>query len=356
MLALLFYWDALNRSRGFWWTALFTGLAVMTKGMIGLMPYGIIVLFLLLSRTWTVLRSGRLWLAILVTILIALPWHAAMIGRHGETFVRIYFWQTQLSFISGTHHVDPWHWSTILRKVAENYWPWLLALVPSLIASAVWFRRHPREDSEQRGWVIFLWIWFAAIFVFFHLTYVKRHQYILPAYPAMAFLCAWGLMHVKANWRRWLLAAVTLFVCAAMVVAIVTPLWPRYMDNNLYGDKLGAIRFLAGQPELSGTLFVLDDDTSYCFNCDTIAYYTQLQAFDYDRDRIGQEFRHDMGQDFGHDFGHDAGQESSAGGQVLVLALTSLREQLATDLPPGWFTITTYEDGQVAIFTLIKVE
>ena len=333
MLALLFYWDALVRSRGFWWTGFFTGLAVMTKGTVGLMPYGIIVLHLLLSRSGVVLRSGRFWLAVLLTLAIIAPWHVVMFGRHGEMFVRHYIWQTQLSFITGTHHVDPWHWSTILRKVAENYWPWLLALVPSLIASVAWLRHRSPEEPQQRRWVAFLWAWFAVIFVFFHLTYVKRHQYVLPAYPAMAFLCAWGILHLRSKWRRYLLAGVTFFVSTTLVVALVTPLWPRYMDNNFYEAKLGAIRHLAAHPESSGSLLVLDDDSSYCFTCDTIAYYTRLRALTYDSDLLRQEL--------------------NSGRSVMILVLTSLRERLAADLPPGWTTVVIYEDDQSAILSLV---
>lgn len=216
MLALLSYWDSLLRGRGYWWTGLFVTLAIMTKGIMGFMPYGIIISHLVITRSWRELRSRRLWLALGETLILVLPWHVIMIRRLGDAFLNHYFWEIQLSFITGTSHVDPWYWSTITRKILENYWPWLLALIPSLLASArmLWRTRHgsSEEDTVTRAlasgrvgeevecrWLVILWVWLAVIFVFFHLTDVKRHHYVLPAYPAMAFTGARGDLATTRN-------------------------------------------------------------------------------------------------------------------------------------------------------------
>jgi len=109
MLALLTYADARARGRPYLATAVFTALAVMTKGLVGFMPLAIIGVHLVVTRSWAELRGRPFLGAVALALLLAAPWHVAMILRFGDTFVHHYFWQTQLSFLSGTSHVDPWH-------------------------------------------------------------------------------------------------------------------------------------------------------------------------------------------------------------------------------------------------------
>jgi 4-amino-4-deoxy-L-arabinose transferase-like glycosyltransferase len=177
-------------------------------------------------------------------------------------------------------------------------------------------------------------IWFASILLLFQLAYVRRHQYIMPAYPAMAFLAAWGILQWRH--RERVLAGTTLFVVAAMATALFTPLWTRAMDNNFYGTKLTAVRYLAAHPALAGTLLVLDQDENYCFTCDTAGYYTGLVPADYTRERLAEAV--------------------TAGGPVYVLVENALLARLTDELPPADRLRTIHEDPQVSLVSVAAGE
>ncbi len=315
---------------------LFIGLAIMTKGLAGLLPCLVIGLHVALTRSWDVARRPAFWAMALVALAVAVPWHAAMIARRGAEFTRVYFWGRQLSFATRPgSDMMPGDALTIVRKIAENWWPWLLAFVPALAAAAVQGWRSRRSPGDRRGsWPLLLVIWFGAILLVFQLAHVKRHQYVMPAYPAMAFLCAWGILRWRHAERA--LIGTTLFVLAAMAVALVTPLWPRAMDNNLYGSKLGAVRYLAAHPELTGTLLVLDRDEGYCFTCDTAGYYTALAAEDYSAERLARAL--------------------APGAPLYVLVDAALTPRLAADLPPGAGLRTLVQDREVSLVSVVAGE
>jgi len=351
MLALLFYWDALLRGRGFWWTSLFAALAIMTKGIMGFMPYGIIFIHLVVTRSWSELRSRRLWLALVGTLVLVLPWHIIMVMRFGDAFLTQYFWNTQLSFITGTSHVDPWHWSTITRKMLETYWPWLLVLIPSLLASGrvLWCTRPGTSEEDpvssslvsgrfggeaERRWLVFLWVWLAVIFLFFHLTYVKRHQYVLPAYPAMACMSAWGIWRLREVWRDRVLAAIIVFAAAAVAVATFTPIWPQSLDKNYYGARLEIVRYLHARPDLEGTLLILDKESKYCFTCDTVAFYTDLNCYPLDSVSLARE--------------------SATTKALYIMVHNQHLRLLESELPAGWHQLNVYTDDQVTLLRIVE--
>src|SRR6185312_4499559 len=59
-----------------WIAYIFAGLAVLTKGLIGIMlPALIIGIWILWQKQWQVLRSMYLWSGLLLVILIASPWY-----------------------------------------------------------------------------------------------------------------------------------------------------------------------------------------------------------------------------------------------------------------------------------------
>src|SRR5690606_21421131 len=74
----------------FWFYAL-VGIAVLAKGPPGLGIVGLVSLFyLVLSGRWSLLRRFEILRGVLITALIALPWHIAMFLRDGPKWLNEY--------------------------------------------------------------------------------------------------------------------------------------------------------------------------------------------------------------------------------------------------------------------------
>jgi 4-amino-4-deoxy-L-arabinose transferase-like glycosyltransferase len=93
LLAQLFFLRAyaLYRKRWLYWSFIFLGLSILTKGPLALIA--------LIFQSWYLLKKRREGFygikdiigCIFVFLLLALPWHIAMIVNYGQSFIDIYF-------------------------------------------------------------------------------------------------------------------------------------------------------------------------------------------------------------------------------------------------------------------------
>lgn len=176
--------DDLERRKGryYYLFFLFSALAVLTKGLIGLVfPVGIIIIYLAKARRWYLLKEMRLAGGIGLFLAVTVPWFALVSLRNPE-FARFFF----------IHE----HFERFLTKVHGRYQPFwffvpilLLTMLPwsfyavRAVARAWSERRH--QDGER---LMFLLIWAAFIFLFFSASHSKLIPYILPVFPPLAIL------------------------------------------------------------------------------------------------------------------------------------------------------------------------
>lgn len=194
----------------------FMGLAVMTKGVIGvLIPCAVAFLYVASGGVSGVAdffrKIGRRdWLFILLGILaffaITVPWHVlvsianpSMPGSEGllsknpqgQGFFWYYFIHEHI-----LRYIDP---STSMRQ--EPFWyflvlapvgalPWIL-LLPRVVKNTLFGGQVDTRQCRNDFWFMALWIGFVVIF--FSLSSSKLVPYITPIYPAFAFvLGVWG--------------------------------------------------------------------------------------------------------------------------------------------------------------------
>lgn len=185
-LGLVACWYALEgvnaRERWSGWGLLGVACAMgfMTKGFLAwLLPVIVVAPYALLHKRWReVLKGGPL--AILLAILLSLPW-AIAVSRREADFWQFFFWNEHIRRFAGSNaqHAAPiWFFIPLLFAGAL---PWALLVVPSL-------RRSWRERSERRS--AYLALWFAMPFLFFSLSKGKLPTYILPCFVPLALLMA----------------------------------------------------------------------------------------------------------------------------------------------------------------------
>jgi 4-amino-4-deoxy-L-arabinose transferase-like glycosyltransferase len=176
-------------------------LALLTKGLIGvLIPGAIIFLWMLALNRWRELRHASLLPGLALLLVIALPWHLAAAYANppsggwshffskdwaGQGFVWYYFWHEHvLRYIdpATSERVQPrWFFFAVLPA---GFLPWI-AFLPQTLRYANtggW----ARLKSEPETVLLFLWTLFPLLF--FSASSSKLIPYILPSLPPLALL------------------------------------------------------------------------------------------------------------------------------------------------------------------------
>jgi 4-amino-4-deoxy-L-arabinose transferase-like glycosyltransferase len=151
-LALFAFWQG-YRGYGWGWNLLLyvsIGLAVMTKGVIGVFLPGLIVaVFLALSGEILALKRLGLWWGIPLAMAIALPWHLVVALRH-EDFLRFYVVDNHvLRFLGQRAFVEddvPLSLAAFLLATATLFGPWSIFL-PAAMRETV---DRLRESTLER--------------------------------------------------------------------------------------------------------------------------------------------------------------------------------------------------------------
>lgn len=191
----------------------FSGLAVLTKGPIGLFfPFVITFLYLLLSRNLAELRRMKVFSGTFLFLLIAAPWYVFMYQIHGGEFIN-----TFLGFHNVTRFTSPEHpsgvlWYYYIPVLIIGFFPWTAVLGQAVYKSL-------SSQCRESQTLLFFNIWAAAVFLFFSVSQTKLVSYILPMYPALAVLVGWHIDQLWRKQRHYAVRQTTWCVCLAALAA-----------------------------------------------------------------------------------------------------------------------------------------
>jgi 4-amino-4-deoxy-L-arabinose transferase-like glycosyltransferase len=199
------------------------GVAVLTKGLIGVvLPGLVLVVYSALSGQWALWRRLNIASGLLCFLVITAPWFVLVSMRNPE-FPQFFFihehWQRYTSTVH--HRSAPWWY--FLPQLLVGFLPWLgLAW-----RMGVQVKQEPKRPELRPA--LLLSVWAGAIFVFFSLSGSKLPGYIIPIFPALAVLAALALDKIDAAyWKRYLTGM--LLVSAALLLA--SPLVGRLQTDN----------------------------------------------------------------------------------------------------------------------------
>jgi len=161
---------------------LFSALAVLTKGLIGIVfPVSIIAIYLATTRRRHLVKEMRLAVGSGLFLVVTVPWFVLVSQRNPE-FARFFFIHEHLErFLTKVHgHYQPfWFFAPILLLTML---PWSFYAVRAV--ARAWSER--RQHNGDR--LVFLLTWAAVIFLFFSASDSKLIPYILPVFPPLALL------------------------------------------------------------------------------------------------------------------------------------------------------------------------
>ncbi len=201
--------QATRRERRHWmwfaWGAM--GLAVLTKGLMGIvLPGLVLVVYTLLARDWALWRRLHLVSGALIMLAIVLPWFVLVSLRNPE-FAHFFFIHEHWERYTSTVHRRSGPIWYFVPQLLVGFLPWL-GLLPRAA-------RVVRQEPAGSGFrpKLLLAVWAGAIFVFFSASGSKLPGYILPIFPALAVLLAVALDTLDAAaWKRHLRVALVLVV------------------------------------------------------------------------------------------------------------------------------------------------
>lgn len=187
-LALYLYWQSKRSEKVYLWvlSGVSTGLAVMTKGIVGLLPFlvmGLYELSLIVFYKQKINKKLILnYLLMFISFsLISLPWHAVMYKMFGQSFIDKYFlyhvWDRATVAIEDKG--NPFFWYFIVMKVSMRVW-----FIVLLLALPFSFFKIYKKDKKY----LFLTIWALIVFLFFSIAKSKLVWYITPIYPVACLL------------------------------------------------------------------------------------------------------------------------------------------------------------------------
>ncbi len=202
--SLIFFFEGYHRkSSNFYRLAfLFSGLATLTKGPVGLVLPGIVaVVYLILRRDLTKTFKTIPWFSgFAIYFAIILPWYGAVLYKHGYQFFKDFIIFHNIQRFTGKIPGHPTEWWYYLA----NYF-WIFLPYSLFFPFAVY-----RIFKEKRVWgdniLEYSTVWFFVIFLFFQIAHTKLAHYLLPSFPAFAVITTWYLFRLDTKLPLYLTA------------------------------------------------------------------------------------------------------------------------------------------------------
>ncbi len=220
---------SLNPRVAYWGAAAVTGLAMLTRGLVGVIfPVAILFLFIAATRSWRRWRELHLFSSVGIFLLVAAPWHILASSR-ANTFFWSYFINEHLKRAIGTRFppdyeaVPLWLW---LGAHLIWFFPWSIFLPAAL--KIIPRPRTWKNLSDEGQARLLLVLWAGFILLFFSMTFGSRMEYYsFGAWPAIAMLLGIGLARAEEQGKRWLVRmqaalAVVGAVLAAVLIAMLS--------------------------------------------------------------------------------------------------------------------------------------
>ena len=218
-----------------------SALAVLTKGPVGLLLPGlIIVLFLACRRDLSHLGHMKLISGLALFLLICAPWYVGMYQAHGQEFTEKFLGVHNYLRATVSEHPkwNVWYYYTGVYFLATLPWcfalPWALKKL-----AAKWRTVGAKAALNFTPDTQFLLIWALTVNIFFQCMATKYPTYTFPSLLPIAVLTARFLLE-NLSGERWL----KIPAIGAVVLCLVTTgaaVWKTQTDGHFAGAKIASV-------------------------------------------------------------------------------------------------------------------
>ena len=233
-----------NQKKYFWWSFyIFSGLAVMAKGIPGVaVPFGIVFFTSIMAKKFkNIFKPIYIIPGMILFLLIVLPWHIAMFKMHDPLFFNEYIIKHHLARFFTSIDIDRSEpvWFYFVNLIWGMV-PWIFSALAIVAVKCKNFRLEIfknfkfnfNELDDAKKYLILNWL--AAIFIllFFSSSSTKLITYILPVYVHLACILgfAWLGYIESGKYKKAINISVYIwggFCIFLAVAALFTPLFTR---------------------------------------------------------------------------------------------------------------------------------
>ena len=241
-----------------WWLFyIFSGLAVMAKGIPGfVIPFGSMFFISLYSKNFKEIFKPLYFIpGIILFLLITLPWHIIMLKMHDPLFFEEYIVKHHIErFIGGNELGREQPFYFYILTLLWGFFPWIFSVL------AVFIRKIVKKDfvfknvTNIQKFLVYNGIITLFVLVFFSASDTKLVTYILPIYGSLACLGGyiWTRYIEKSEYSK--IINITVYILGgifilASIIALFTPLYlPAQLNSDIASAKPLCISllFIAG--------------------------------------------------------------------------------------------------------------
>jgi 4-amino-4-deoxy-L-arabinose transferase-like glycosyltransferase len=213
------------------WAAL--GLAVMSKGLMGLvLPGAALLIYMLVQRDFTLLRRMNLLAGVPLFLIITVPWFYLVMQANPEFFQRFFIYEHYTRFTTkDLGRYQPWYY--FIPVLLAGMLPWTVLMFDTLARTWKSSVRTDNAFNPDR----FLLVWAIFIYVFFSISGSKLPSYLLPMFPALALLMGKYLVVIDTRRLARLIFPILPLALIGLALAPFTARLARTpLQQELYGE------------------------------------------------------------------------------------------------------------------------
>lgn len=228
-----FFWAYIEPPRkyaGIILTFIFSALAVLTKGPLGfILPGLVIILFIGIRREWNFLIDPVFLKGFIIFLLVALPWYAFIIHKYGMSFINEFFYNDHIRRILEAEHRSNDTWYFYPCTMFGGMFPWTIMVA----GGGIHYLYNVIKRSDDQAAQHFLLIWIVVVFMIFESAHSKLVTYIMPLFPALAIMSGDFLHRMITKQEKTariylLLSTILLFVIPSIFIYGLTK-YPMYL-------------------------------------------------------------------------------------------------------------------------------
>ena len=207
---------------------LMTGLAVLTKSVLGFFPVVVGVVFMFWHGGLKKLFDPMYIAGIVVGLVVGCSWYVMNWHYFGDVFLVSHFKSSHMKIIQDNYlgGAGLMYLLGYFKDMLKNYWPWF----PFLVVGGFLFARRGVREKDVTA--MFLVLWVVIPFVIMSTSRNQTLRYLFMTFPAMAMIVS----HTIAGWLKdshkekvlpWMFG----IIMATVLVVNVTPIQVKVSLN-----------------------------------------------------------------------------------------------------------------------------
>ena len=240
-----YYVKEQNKKYMWWLFYIFSGLAVMAKGIPGfVIPFGSMFFISIYSKNFKEIFKPQYFIVGFILFFgITLPWHITMLNIHDPLFFNEYVMKHHVARFLGSGELgrqQPFYFYFL--TLLWGFFPWILSVLTVFINKLIKRDFNLKGENDINKLMIFAGIISLFTLLFFSSSKTKLITYILPIYPALALLG--GLIwtnYIKNGEYSKLINKTVYLLGGIFIIASVAALFTHiYLPQQLNEDIMSA--------------------------------------------------------------------------------------------------------------------